>query len=155
MSYSRSALTGNSRPISLLPLPFVFSKLVEKIVNVQIQDYFTRSHLFTSNQQAYKERHSTSTALAQMTRSMENKRSVGAVVLLDFSAAFDMIDHGLLLEKLRGYGYELTALSWMNSDLTCRRQRVILTAVCLIAVVLRGPSGELPRSHDPIFYFSN
>lgn len=133
---------------------------MEKIVNVQIQDYFTCTHLFTSNQHAYTDGHSTSTALAQMTewlRNMENKGSVGAV-LLDFSTAFDIIDHGLLLEKLKGYCYELTALSWMNSYWSIEinnRQRVILMAVCLIAVVLWGPSGELPRSHDPIFYFPN
>lgn len=96
---SKSALTGpNSRPISLLP---VLSKLLEKMLNVQIQDYFTSNQLFTSNQHAYKVGNSTSAALAQMTddgRSMENNRSVGEV-LLDFSAALDIIDHCLLLEK--------------------------------------------------------
>lgn len=62
---SRSALTGpNSRPISLLP---VLSTLLEKMVNVQIQNYFTCNHLFTSYQHAYKNGYSTSTALAQMT----------------------------------------------------------------------------------------
>ena len=59
-------------------------------------------------QQAYRERHSTSTALTQLTderlREIDDKIIVGAV-LLDFSAAFDIIDHSLLLETLMCYGF--------------------------------------------------
>ena len=68
----------------------------------QIQSYFTVNKLTTNFQHAYREGHSTSTALQQMTddylRKIDDKKIVGAV-FLDFSAAFDIIDHSLLLKK--------------------------------------------------------
>jgi hypothetical protein len=55
----------------------------------------------------------TSTALTQMTddwlREIDDKIIVGAV-LLDFSAAFDSIDHSLLLEKCMCYGFTPPAI---------------------------------------------
>ena len=67
------------------------------------------------------EGHSTSTALAQMTdrwlKSMDDRKLVGAV-LLDFSAAFDVIGHELLLGKC--YGFKSAALSWMERYLSRR-----------------------------------
>jgi len=79
----RSTLAGpNSHPISLLP---VLSKLLEKIVYVQIQDYLSSNDLITSYQHAYREGHSTNTALAQMMdewlKSMDDKRLVGVMML--------------------------------------------------------------------------
>ena len=88
------AFTGsNSRPTSLLP---ALSKLLEKMVFDQIQCYFSVNKLTTDFQQAYREGHSTCTALTQMTedwlKEIDNKKIVGAV-LLEFSADFDIIDH--------------------------------------------------------------
>lgn len=54
----------NSRPISLL---LVLSKILEKTVYVQIQNYLSSNGLITSYQHAYRAGHSTSTALAQIT----------------------------------------------------------------------------------------
>ena len=66
----------------------------------QIQCYFTVNKLITEYQHAYREGHSTSTALTQMTddwlREIDDKMIVGDV-LLDFSAAFDIIDRSVLL----------------------------------------------------------
>jgi hypothetical protein len=74
----------------------------------QIQCYFTVNKLTTEFQHAYREGHSTSTALTQITddwlREIDYKMIVGAV-LTDFSAAFDIIDHCLLLEKHMCYGF--------------------------------------------------
>jgi hypothetical protein len=67
----------------------------------QIALYFSVNKL-TDFQHAYREGHSTCTALTQMAndwlKEIDNKKIVGAV-LLDFSAAFDIIDHNLLLKK--------------------------------------------------------
>ena len=94
-----------SRPISLLP---TLSKLLEKIVFDQIQCYFTVNKLTTEFQHAYREEHSTSTAHTQITddwlREIDDKMIVGAV-LLNLSAAFDIIDHDLLLEKHMCLGF--------------------------------------------------
>ncbi len=58
------------------------------------------------------------TALTKLTddrlRQIDSKMLVGAV-LLDFSAAFDIIDHDLLLTKLAAYGFKLSAVTWMKS----------------------------------------
>ncbi len=58
---------------------------------------------------------------------MDDGRLVGAV-MLDFSAAFDVIDCCLLLGKLKCYGFKVTALSWMESYLSRRRQRVFFSS---------------------------
>ena len=67
----------------------------------QIQCYFTVNKLTTEFQHAYREGQSTSTALKQITDWLReiDKMIVGAV-LLDYSAAFDIIDHSLLSGKL-------------------------------------------------------
>lgn len=114
----------NSRPISLLP---VLSKMMETTVYEQTRDYLSINNLLTGFQHAYREGHSTATALTQMTddwlREIEEKKIVGAV-LLDFSAAFDIIDHKLLLKKLECYGFDQSAVSWFESYLTERTQTV-------------------------------
>ena len=68
----------------------------------KIQCYFTVNKLTREFQHAYREGHATSIVHTQMTddwlRETDDKMIVGAV-LLDFSAALDIIDHRLLLEK--------------------------------------------------------
>ena len=122
---SKAPFTGsNGWPINLLP---TLSKLLEKMVFDQIQCYFTVNKLTTEFQHAYSEGHSTSTALTQMTddwlREIEDKKIVEAV-LLDFSAAFDIIDHSLLLEKLMCYCFTHPAIMWIKSYLSNITQRV-------------------------------
>ena len=122
---TRAAFTGsNSRPISLLP---VMRKLLEKIAFDHIQCYFSMNNLTSIYQHAYREGHSTSTALTQMTddwlKDIDQQNIVGAV-LLDFSAAFDVIDHNLLLKKLKCYGFTPSAVAWIESYLTNRKQKV-------------------------------
>ena len=95
----------------------------------QIQCYFTVNKLTTEFQHAYREGHSTSTALTQMTgdwlREIDDKKIVGAV-LLDFSAAFDISDNSLLLEKRMCYGPCFTppAIMRIKSYLSSRTLRV-------------------------------
>ena len=91
--------TSNSRPISILP---VLGKIMESIVHEQISKYFYSNNLISYFQHAYRKSHSTATALTHMTddwlREIEKQNIVGTV-FLDFSAAFDIIDHDV--EKTR------------------------------------------------------
>ena len=98
----------NSRPITILP---VLSKLMERIVPSQIQEYFDCYGLSTDFHHAYRHNHSTCSALTSMTdgwlKEIGNLKMTGAV-LLDFSAAFDVINHNLLIGKLEFYGFSPT-----------------------------------------------
>ena len=82
---------------------------------------------FTVFQHVCREGHSTSKALTQMTddwlREIDDNMIVGAV-LLDFGAAFDIIDHSLLLEKTMCYGFTPPAIIWIKSYLSSRTRRV-------------------------------
>ncbi len=86
---------------------------MEPVVCEQIRSYFSFNNLTTDYQHAYREGHSTATALTQMTddwlMNIEQKKLVGAV-LLDFTAAFDIIDHELLIKKLECYGFSQSAI---------------------------------------------
>ena len=53
-----------------------------------------------------------------------DQKQVTALVLLDFSKAFDSIEHGILLRKLRELGVSMQAMEWFRSYLTDRNQRV-------------------------------
>ena len=97
---------------------------MERIIFQQVQRYFDANGLNTEHQHAYRPGHSTCTALTQMTDDwqceIDNGRLMG-IVLLDFSAAFDLINLFLLLDKLKQYGFTGTALNWMQSYLSNRK----------------------------------
>ena len=103
------------------------SKVLEKIVYEHLYDYFTVNKLFHPNLHGYRKNRSTQTALLQMydrwVRAASNGQ-VSGVVLLDLSAAFDLVDPALLLKKLRAYGVEDDIICWMESYLTGRQQAV-------------------------------
>ena len=91
----------------------------------QIQSYFSNNCLFTDFQHAYREKHSTATAMTQMTTYNEiTQRKMIGTVFLDFSAAFDILDHKLLLAKLKHYGFSSSALLFVNKNLNERWQMV-------------------------------
>ena len=46
------------------------------------------------------------------------------VMMIDLSAAFDMVDHDLLLEKLKLHGMDSSAIQWIQSYLSERSQTV-------------------------------
>ena len=87
----------NYRPVS--GLNFI-SKIIEKVVAKQLKDHLSKNNLVNKNQSAYKSGHSTETALLNIKNDIHTSLSYGkpvALVLLDLSAAFDTIDHGLLI----------------------------------------------------------
>ena len=56
---------------------------------------------------------------------MDNGKMIG-VVLVDFKKAFDLVDHKILLSKLKLYGIDNEALKWFNTYLAHRQQQVSL-----------------------------
>lgn len=112
------------RPISLLP---ALSKIIEKVANVQMVMYLNEHCLLDPNQSAYRKYHSTTTALLKITddilESMEDLE-VTIMVFLDFSKAFDTVNHRLLLEKLKILGFDGPSCNWIKSYLSNRHQCV-------------------------------
>ena len=117
----------NYRPIS--QLPFV-SKVLENIVASRVRLHLDEHNLFDEYQSAYRPAHSTETALIKIHHDISealDRGSIVAMVMLDLSAAFDMVDHEILIKRLHvSYGFCDTVLSWFQSYLTGRTQRVCI-----------------------------
>ncbi len=93
----------NYRPVSNLSF---LSKLIEKIVAKQFVDHLIKNNLIDPFQSAYKKYHSTETTLLKVQNDILrdiDKKNVSLLILLDLSAAFDTIDHGILLKRLERY----------------------------------------------------
>ena len=114
----------NYRPVAILsPL----SKILEKIVYEQLYGYFTRNKILHSNLHGFRKNRSTQTALLQMYDRWVGaaaKGQVSGAVLLDLSAAFDLVPPDILLAKLEMYGLETDFLNWIRSYLSDRYQSV-------------------------------
>ena len=115
------------RPVSNLQF---LSKLTERAVAVQFVDYLKLKNLRDPLQSAYSEFHSTETALTRVHNdimlAMDNQKVV-LLLLLDLSAAFDTVDHGIMLSRLENrFGVKGTALKWFESYLTDRSQSVCI-----------------------------
>jgi len=88
--------------------------------------------LLPTCQSAYRPHHSTETAIASVHNYIARAVDDGDIcllVLLDMSAAFDTVDHGILLDILdRRFGVQSNALDWFSSYLTGRTQSVCVSA---------------------------
>ena len=120
------SLFKNLRPVSNLAY---ISKLTERAVFNQIYDHLVRSGLYPLLQSAYRRYHSTETALVKVANDIllnMNSQRVTLLVLLDLSAAFDTVDHAILLKRLTtDFGIGRKALEWFSSYLSGRSRRVL------------------------------
>ena len=114
----------NYRPVALLS---VLSKVLERVVFMQVVKYMDENSLLHPSHHGSRAGHSTSTAAIEMydswVESVENGEMAG-VMMIDLSAAFDLVDHPLLLQKLKLLGFDQHAEMWMWSYLTGRYQSV-------------------------------
>ena len=121
---------NNYRPIS--NLQFV-SKLVEMAVFQQVHSHMTTHSLYPTFQSSYRKHHSTETALLKVKNDIllnMNSQQVTLLVLLDLSAAFDTVNHNILLQRLQTrIGIRGKALDWFSSYLADRRQRISIQGV--------------------------
>lgn len=112
------------RIISILP---TMSKIMEKNLYAQIYSYLHSNNMLPDTQNGFREKHSTTSALTTVINDIIEARDCGlesTLVLLDYSKAFDTVDHRLLLGKLKYYGFDTNSLSLIKSYLSDRSQRV-------------------------------
>ena len=109
------------------------SKLLERLVARQLVGYLDRADLMPTLQSAYRAHHSTETAVLKVMGDllrMVDKCDVAVLALLDLSAAFDTVDHEILLRRLRvSYGVDNGAIAWLSSYITGRTQYVRYASV--------------------------
>jgi hypothetical protein len=170
-----SKLDSNSmssyRPISNL---LYVSKLLERCVAKQLNSFLSSSAQYEAYQSAYQPHHSTETALLRVQNdiltSIDNKE-VTLLVLLDLSAAFDTVDHTILLNRLKNIGIMGVVYDWFSSYLTGRSQAVHLDSVSSDSVdltcgvpqgsvlgpilfnIYTQPLGEIARKHGLSYHF--
>ena len=162
----------NYRPISNLRF---ISKTIEKCVAKQLIQYLDINDLGETYQYAYKRNHSTETALIRVhndiAMAIDQHNSV-ILVLLNLSAAFDTVDHGILFSRLSNrFGITGTVLEWFRSYLSDRTQFVQVNGACSASHVLEfgvpqgsvlgpllysmhtSPLGEIARRHQMFYHF--
>jgi hypothetical protein len=150
----------NYRPVSNLPY---VSKLLEKVVMKQLNDHMEDHALCEPLQSAYRSNHSTETAMVKVMNDLlvaaDTKKQCVLLVLLDLSAAFDTIDHSVLLQRLRNmFGVDGDALDWFRAYFSNRFQAVSIDQQSSAAVPLTTgvPQGSVagpalfPRYTQPI-----
>ena len=113
---------NNYQPIAVLP---VLSKILERHVTKSLTNYLNENNLIFKYQSAFRENHSTETALIKLTDellfNMDNDKLTG-MISIDFKKAFDLISHEILLQKLQMYGLSDSAVKWFHSYLSDRQQ---------------------------------
>ena len=117
-----SDITKDIRPISLIPS---LMKILESIVGKWMWD-IVGPHIKLDQYGAVKNS-STSHALIDMVHHWHNAlhdKKLTRVLLLDFSKAFDRVDHNKLFEKLKLYNMPEFLLKWIYAFLSDRQQRV-------------------------------
>jgi len=120
-------ILSNYRPISHLPF---LSKVLEKAVATQLQLHLEQNSLYEKFQSGFRSAHSTETALLRVTNDIYMAADAGStslLVLLDLTAAFDTVDHNILLHRLHAeVGLCDTVLDWFKSFLSNRLECVSL-----------------------------
>ena len=117
------------------------SKMLEKVMLSQILQHINCNKLLNDFKSAYRMHHSTETALLKVTNDLLSAMDDGKIsvlMLLDLSAAFDTIDHEILLHRLHiVFGIGDTVLSRFQSYLENRTQTVVVHGKHLTPASLR------------------
>ena len=143
---------SNYRPISILP---TLSKIFEKLLHKRIYNFLEHSNIIYDYQFGFRQGHSTihavQTARSSVITSLNSSyHSMG--IFIDFSKAFDTIQHSILLKKLDHYGIRGVALDLIKDYLTNRKQYIFWDNNCsssLMDITTGVPQGSVL---GPLFF---
>ena len=111
---------SNYRPISILPL---YSKIVERIVAERLLRYIDKFSILDTSQYGFQKGKCTEDALVKFSEyvysNLDNKNHAFSI-FVDFSKAFDIVQHEILLDKLYVYGIRGVCSAWFRSYLENR-----------------------------------
>ena len=120
---------SNYRPISLLS---VFHKLLEKLMYNRLINFLENHDILFDKQFGFRSKHNTDHAILSIVDKIQNSiegREYSWGIFLDFSKAFDTVNHKILLKKLEHYGIREIANEWFRSYLDNRQQIVVVNGV--------------------------
>ena len=124
---------NNYRPVSNLCF---IAKILEKLVLSQVSSHLNSHNLYNTCQSAYRQGNSTQTALLKVVNDLLlslSKGNISVLALLDFSSAFDTIDHPILVHRLHtDFGFTDPVLQWFPSYLTNRTHCISLSNHCSV-----------------------
>lgn len=119
----------NYRPISVLP---VLSKVFEKTMHKQLQEYFETNNLFYDRQYGFRKGHSTELAVLDLMDTIYWSIETAKVpinIFIDLTKAFDTINHDIMCSKLEYYGIKGKELKLFRNYLFNRQQYVEFNSV--------------------------
>ena len=123
---SASSSVANYRPIPLTP---ILSKVFEHLVSVHLGQFMERSGVLPTTQFAYQKGLVTCDALLCMSHTLQSALESGqkAIIMqIDFSAAFNRVNHRGILYKLCSVGIGGSVLSILTQLLSNRSQHVMM-----------------------------
>ena len=139
------ANAANYRPIALTSHVI---KIFERVLRNKLMDYLEQNKIINNNQHGFRKGHSCLSQLLSHTTFILDQMNQGNdvdTIYVDYSKAFDKVDHGILLKKLKLYGIEGKYHAWLSNFLQERKQFVcVKDSVSYLTDVVSGvPQGSV------------